>query len=266
MIITVDQLKLIHYYYFIMGIFSLTNAFFLGFTNIFSVIFLVFYVLNSSISWYVAAVARNRMKDYIILNSLKFFINHSILTAITVAGTTLIWVSEIITDIFLLNTLLLVNYFVLFFAGIWYALTRTDFVRSLFTIYDNYMFSRSKNFIIKTKEKYWNYFGRHIVSKEEIKKYKYGTNPEVDDNLRSAWSNKGKKQYVLECLGRIELSLARQALDLIRDKVSMLKSASTSVEDENLLNLNEKMMKDREEAIMEYEKEFYRKAGESELS
>jgi hypothetical protein len=265
MIITVDQLKLIHYYYFMMGIFSLTNAILLGFTNIFSFIFLGFYILNSSISWYMAAVARKKMKDYIILNSLRFFINHSILTVITVAGTTFVWVSEIITDIFLLNALLMANYFVLFLAGLWYVLTRTDFVRSLFTVYDNYIFSRSKNFIIGIKEKHWNYYGRQIVSKEEIKKYRYGTIPEVDDNLLSAWNNKGKKQYILECLGRIELALARQALDLIRDKVSTLKSTSTNVEDENLLILNEKIMKDREEAIMEYEKEFYRKAGEGGL-
>jgi hypothetical protein len=138
-------------------------------------------------------------------------------------------------------------------------------VRSLFTIYDEYVFNRSKNFIIGIKEKNWNYYGRQVVSKEEIKKYKYGTIPEVDDNLLSAWKNKSKIQYVLECLGRIELALARQALELIKGKVSMLKSTSTTVEDENLLILNEKMMKDMEETIIEYEKEFYRKAGESEL-
>ncbi len=50
MIVTVNQLRLIHYFYFIMGIFGLTNAFFVGIGTILSMPFLVFYALNSAIS------------------------------------------------------------------------------------------------------------------------------------------------------------------------------------------------------------------------
>jgi hypothetical protein len=265
MIVTVNQLQLIHYYYFIMGIFSLTNAFFMGFGSPFSLIFLAFYTLNSLISWYMASVARKRMSDYVIVQSLRFFMTHTILTILTVGGTTLVWVSGLIPDIFLLNMLLMANYFVLFLAGLWYILTRTDFVGSLFTVYSSRLFRKSKGFIIRVKETYWDFFGRQLVTEEDIKNYKYGTISEVDENLISAWKNRGKLQYVLECLGRIELSLARHALQYLREKLSFLKTSQSSAENERLINRTESELSEKQRDIMEYEKAFYKKAGESQL-
>jgi hypothetical protein len=262
MIVTVDQLKLIHYFYFVMGIFGLTNALFMGFGSPFLAIFLALYMVNSSVSWYIAHVARKKMSDYVVVNSLGFFISHTLLTILTVAGTTLIWVSEIITDVYLLSALLMTNYFVFFLAGLWYCLMRLDFVRDLFTIYDSYVFTKSKGFIIKVKDKYQAYFGRSLVTDEEIREYKYGTIKEVDGNLMSAWRNKSKTQYVLECLGRIELSMTSHALERLREKISFLRA---SAEGQNSIKRAEEQLREKERNMMEYEKAFYRKTGESEL-
>jgi hypothetical protein len=264
MIVTVNQLRLIHYFYFVMGIFGLANAIFMGFGSPFSMLFLAFYAVNSGISWYMAHVARRKMSSYVVVQSLGFFISHTILAVLTVGGTTLIWVSGIIPDIQLLSTLLTANYFAVFLAGLWYGLIRADFIRDLFTIYDSHIFKKAKAFIIRIKEAYCDFFGRQLVTVEEIRDYRYGTIGEVDENLISAWKNRKKLQYVLECLGRIELSMARHALQRLREKISFLRMTPGN-ENEKPIARAEGKLHDRENEILKYEKTFYRKTGESEL-
>lgn len=262
MIVTVNQIKLIHYFYFVMGIFGFTNAIFIGFGSPFSVLFLAFYAVNSGISWYMAHVARKKMSSYVVVQSLGFFINHAILTVLAVGCTTLIWVSGLISDLYLLNTLLMANYFVVFLAGLWYVLIKADFIRELFKIYDSYLFKRAKAFIIKIKRAYWDFFGMQLVTDDEIQDYKYGTIGEVDENLISAWENRKKLQYVLECLGRIELSMARYALQQLRERISFLRMTPDN-EQGNPIETAERELHDKENEIMKYEKAFYSKTGES---
>jgi hypothetical protein len=261
MIITIGQLKLIHYYYFAMAIFGVVNAFFVGFDSLFSQVFLVFYILNSGVSWYIANVARKKMKDYVVIQSLRFFLNHVIITVLTVGVTLVIWISGVLTDVNLLKTLMTANYFALFLAGLWYAFSRTDFAKELFTVYDSYLFKKCKEFIIKIKDRYRNFFGGEIVSDEDIKRYKYGTNTEVDTNLVSAYQNRSKIQYVLECLGRIELSLARSAIDYLKERIGVLK-ISNDPANERLIQRAEKMLIQKERNIVDYEKAFYSKTAE----
>jgi len=264
MIVTVNQLKLIHYFYFAMGIFGLTNSVFMGFGSPLSMIFLAFYAVNSGVSWYMAHVARRKMSSYVVVQSLGFFINHAIVTVLTVGGTALIWVSGLIPDLHLLSTLLMANYFAMFLAGLWYGLIRADFIRGLFTVYDSYLFKKAKAFIIRIREAYWDFFGRQLVAEGEIQGYEYGTIREVDENLLSAWKNRKKLQYVLECLGRIELSMARHALQQLREKISFLRMTPGS-EREKPIARAEGELQEKENEIMRYEKAFYRKTGESEL-
>jgi hypothetical protein len=264
MIVTINHLKLIHYFYFFMGIFGLTNAIFMGIGTPFSMIFLAFYAVNSGVSWYMANVARKRMSDYVVVQSLGFFIKHSILTVLTVGGTTLLWFSEIITDLNLLSSLLTVNYFALFLAGLWYGLIRMGFVSSLFTIYDSYLFRKAKGFMIRIRKAYMDFFGRQLVTESEIRDYGYGTIKDVDENLISAWKNRNKLQYVLECMGRIELSMARHALQELRERIILL---LTSLDDERsrLVKRAELELRYKEGEIRKYEKAFYLKSGESEF-
>jgi len=264
MIITPRQLKLIHYYYFAMGIFGLANAFFIGIGSPFSIIFLAFYVFNSAISWYIAHVARRKMSGYIVVQSIGFFIWHILLSVITVGMTTLVWMSGIIPEVGLLTAMMMANYFVLFMAGLWYLFTRTDFVSGLFTVYDTYLFKKSKEFMLRIKRKYRGFFGRDIVTDDEIRNYEYGTIQEVDDNLISAWKNKSKLQYVLECLGRIELSLARHVLQYLREELSSLRS-SNDPDSIRLARRAEKEIADRSKDIAQFERNFYKKTGESEF-
>ena len=265
MIITIRQLKLIHYYYFAMGIFGLTNAILIGFGSIFSIIFIIFYVLNSGVSWYVALVARKKMTDYVIVQSLGFFVRHVAVSVLTVGATTLFWISGLVPDAGLLNTMLMANYFVLFVAGLWYMPPRTDFVGELFTIYDNYLFKKSKSFMLGVRRAHREFFGRELVTETQIRDYEYGTINDVDDNLISAWKNKSKMQYVLECLGRIEISLSRFALKIMREKLFFLGGLSDTYENQKLRDDAKRELAEREKDVNEFEKSFYRKTGESEF-
>ena len=265
MIITLRQLQFIHYYYFAMGIFSLSNAFFIGFGSPFSLIFLAFYGTNSAVAWYMSMVTRKRMKTYVVIQSLGFAIRHVIVTVVTVLATAMVWASGVIPDVGLLNTLLMVNYFVMFMAGMWYVITRTDLTRGLFQIYDDRIFRKSKKFIIKMRYAYHNFFGRQLITEHEIRDYKFGIIKEADENFVSAWKNRKKLQYVLECMGRIEIALARYALSILKETIDDLRREPPSEQNIRLIKQSENEARDEEHDIMEYEKEFYRKSGESEF-
>jgi hypothetical protein len=259
MIITVKQLKLIHYFYFVIGIFGLTNAILLGVGSLFSLIFLGFYIANSGVSWYIAYVARRKMRDYLVVQSSSFFVNHTLLTLVTVALTIAVWVSGLITDLVLLNSLLLINFYVLFMAGMWYALTRTDFVSELFSVYDNFVFGRSKEFIIGIKRKNRGIFGSDLVTDKSIRDYKYGTIQEVDYNLVTAWKNRKNKKFAIECMGRIQLTIASKAIDKIQEDLFALGGLPDRYENQKLIKQTKEEIKRRERDLMYFERNFYKK-------
>ena len=157
------------------------------------------------------------------------------------------------------------NYFVLFLAGLWYTITRTDFVSELFTIYDNYLFGKSKSYMLGVKRRHGAFFGRSLVMDSQLKGYKYGTNQDADQNFLSAWKNKGNEQFVLECLGRIEMALARDDISSMKDRLYGLK-VSLDPESQKLAEMMERQIKEKEQDIMHYEKMFYAKTGESEYA
>lgn len=265
MIITVRQLQIIHYYYFAMGIFSLTNAIFVGFESFFSLIFLGFYGANSAVAWYLAMVARKRMRTYVVVQSMGFAVRHVIVTLLAVLATSLIWVTDIIPDTGLLNSLLMVNYFVMFLAGMWYVIARTDLTKGAFQIYDNHVFRKSKKLIIRMRHAYHNFFGRQLVTEHELQDYSFGLIREADENFMNAWKNRKNLQYVLECMGRIEIALARSSLARLNESIGDLKREPPSKYNEKLIAQSEKEADDEERSIIEYEKELYRKSGESEF-
>lgn len=265
MIITVPHLKLIHYFYFAMGIFGLTSVFFVELDSMLALVFAGFYVSNSVVSWFMAYVARKKMSQFVVVESPGFFIRHFLLTVFTVLVTAMIWIYGINLDIQILNNFLMANYFVLFIAGMWYAISRADFAKELFTIYDNYVFRKAKDLIIRLKEKYSSFFGRSLVEKENIRNYGFGTIKEVDDNLISAWKNRKKLQYALECLGRIELAMARELLNSIRERLNTLRLMPGSPERMKEISHAENEFEREKKEIMDYEKVFYTKTGESEF-
>ena len=264
MIVTVEQLRAIHYFYFAMGIFGFANAFFVGLGSPLSMLFIAFYIVNSAVGWYMAYVARKRMAKLVVVQSRGFFITHTVLALLVAGLVSLIWASAAIPEIQILNMVLVANYFAAFLAGLWYAATRAEFVKDLFMIYDNYLFRKSKRFIITMKYAYRDFFGRQIVSDDEIRRYKYGTIEEVDDNLMSAWRNRKKIQYVLECLGRIELYIARHSIDLLKEKISFLITSPDSGH-RNQVGRVQRELRERERKILEYEKVFFHKTGDSEF-
>ncbi len=262
MIITVGQLKLIHYYYFAMGIFSVTNAFFVGFGSLFSILFMAFYGVNLVISMYIATVARRRMRDYIIIQSLGFFLKHVLITVATVGVTTLIWVSNVFQDVGLLSTMIFVNYLFLFLAGMWYILARTEFTHDLFQFYDTRIFRKSKKFMISIRRMNRTYYDRQLVTERDIDTYKFGSIKVVDENILDAWKNKEQGKFVMECMGRIELSIARFNLEDLQEKVSNLGLRTRDPLLIKELEKYEKRLKEKRKEIMLYEKEFFRKTGE----
>lgn len=261
MIISVRQLKLIHYYYFAMGIFSFTNAIFAGIGTFLSYIFLVFYGIFLIISWYIAYVARKQLREYIIISSRSFFIKHIALTVGTVLLTSFIWIFGIIPEAEFLYMLMFANYLVFFMAGMWYILTRTDFVRSLFAFYDKRQFRKAKEFIIRTRKENFNYYGRELITAIDINEYQYGFIVEVDEMMESARDNRANKQYALECLGRIELALARKRLDVIGRKMTDMTAMAPTPVNLKELGKTQREFKDLEHDIIEFEKLFYEKSG-----
>jgi hypothetical protein len=263
MIITIRQLQLVHYSYFMFGIFSFVSAILLGLESIASQLFLAFYCMNSAISWYVAYVTRKRMSKYVIVQSMSYFLMHTLATLVTVAVTVSVWLLEVIPDLDLLHGIIAANYFVTILAGMWYAATRIEPVRRLFTVYDSYVFQKSRGFMAGLRHANKGFFGLDIASEKDISSYEFGKIKEVDSNMVQAWRNREKRQFCLECLARVEIALANESLKFIRNKIAYMRMLPASRADERLLRWTENELLEKKADIMRFEKGYYRKSGES---
>ena len=75
-----EYFQIAHYYFFSLGIFSLTTALIYWGNGIYPIILAAFYVAHSVISWYMSWFIHHRMVDVFIINMKKYSISHLILT------------------------------------------------------------------------------------------------------------------------------------------------------------------------------------------
>ncbi len=248
-----DSFQIVHYYYFCMGMFSFTAAIMFGFP--YSLFFIMFFILHSIISWYVSYFMQKKMNKFIVIQSGSYFISHFILTILTVGFTLILWYYQVFIELFLLESIIFINYFVLFIGILWYALSRIDVVNGLFAYFDSINFKRAKKLVIKKRE---DLGLKKLVTDAIIDSYEPGSHLEVDSLIMSIWGK--RKGNIKERIYNLEMKLCTNIIDRYRNKIQKIKSKTAiTVADMKLIESYERFIKNYEKEAIKYEELFSKK-------
>ncbi|MCK4496930.1 MAG: hypothetical protein KAU24_01960 [Candidatus Aenigmarchaeota archaeon] len=253
--IGVKYFQIIHYYYFCMGIFSFTVAIIFGFP--YYLYFIMFYILHSGISWYVALFMEKKMKKFVVIQSSGYMVSHALLTVLTSGMTLVLWSYNILIEKFLIDSIIYINYYIFFLGLLWYVMTRFDVVSELFAYFDSLTLKRAKKLILNKREKLKL---RKLITDIKIKSYEPGSEPEIDSILISTWRK--RKSRLVRNIYEFETKMCESIIKKFRDRIEKLRSEPvTRLTDQKMIKSYENFIQDYEKTALEYEK-FFSKRGE----
>ena len=249
-----EYFEIIHYYYFSIGIFSFMCAILFGFSAVYSIAFIILYIGQSSFGWYISWFMQKKMRQFVIPNSLGYMGTHVFFTFFVGALTFGIWMLGALNEELLVTVVLYANYFIFFLAVVWYLTIRFGLVKALFDVYDSRVMENAKDLVVKTRDSRKDVFTRMLVSRESIKGYRPGSNPEIDGLLVKAWKEKGT-EHLLKTVTEIEMELCNQLVNRLRKWMGDTSSkAEITPADKRGLEKYAKMVEEYATASVEYEK------------
>ncbi|MCX6814249.1 MAG: MFS transporter [Candidatus Aenigmarchaeota archaeon] len=250
-----EYFEVIHYYYFSIGIFSFMCAIIFGFSAFYSVIFILLYIGLSSFSWYTSWFMQKRMREFIIPNSINYAGIHVFFTLFVGGLTFGVWLLGVLKEELLITIILYLNYFVFFLAVVWYIIVKFGVVKEIFDVYDSRIMQNAKKLIIKTRESKKDIFTRTLVSSDNIKNYRTGSNPEIDELLLNAWREK-KSQKLLKRITEIEIAFCNQTVERMRKWIGQTTSKGViTPRERDTITRYEQAIDEYAKASMEYEKD-----------
>jgi len=249
-----QYLETAHYYYFSIGIFSFMCAIIFGFSAVYSIMFIILYIGQSSFAWYISWIMQRKMRQLVIPSSLRFASEHVAFTFLIGGMTFCLWYFNALNEENLISSILYVNYFVFFAAVVWYLTMRFGVVKTLFDVYDSRMIEKAKKIFIKTRDVRKDIFTRTIASDEAIKKYKSGSDAEIDEMLMGICKEKGGQKLVRK-VAEIEMVMCSRTVERLRRQTEEIisKGAITPRERAAIERYNQ-MIEEYSKISMEYEK------------
>jgi hypothetical protein len=257
-----EYFEIIHYYYFSLGLFSFMCSMIFGFSAVYSVIFVLLYVGLSAFAWYTSWFMQKKMREFIIPNSLSYAAVHVFFTLFVGGLTFGIWLLGALQEELLITVLLYVNYFVFFFAVVWYLIVKFGVVKEIFDVYDSRIMQNAKNLVIKTRESRKDIFTRTLISADNIKNYKPGSNPEIDELLLNAWREKHSRN-LLKRIAEIEIAFSNHIVSRLRKWITQTTSKDViTPRERDTITRYEQAIEQYAKASMEYEKNVVSKLPE----
>ncbi len=186
----ITYLQAVHYYYFALGLMSFFTAMLLGFMPAYFIIFITLFALNSAVSWFMSVSIYRRVKQLIVINSLKYAIKHFVLALFLILGEISLLFLAPGYFIPVLNIFMFINFFALFAVAMLYGISRVHFVRKEFAVQDVFRIRVAKNMIIHFRHK--KGIRPVFVTDQEIREYKPGTVHSLDKILASLAKSMGR--------------------------------------------------------------------------
>jgi hypothetical protein len=249
-----EYFEIIHYYYFSLGLFSFMCSMIFGFSAVYSVIFILLYAGLSAFAWYTSWFMQKKMREFIIPNSMAYAATHVFFTLFVGGLTFGIWLLGALQEELLITVLLYVNYFVFFLAVVWYLIVKFGVVKEIFDVYDTRIMRNAKNLIIKTRDSRKDIFTRALVSSDNIKNYRTGSNPEIDELLLNAWRERNK-QKLLKRITEMEIAFSNQTVERMRKWISQTTSKDTiTPRERETITRYEQAIEEYAKSSMDYEK------------
>jgi len=250
--IPVSWLQGIHYYFFGIGIFSFASAIIFSQYPSYFILFMVLYIGNSFLSWYMSWWVHKRVKKQIILNYQKYMINHFIVAVVAVsilalllflnfarfvtAGTEQITFSMIIPEF--IDSIMIFNYFVFSSAAIWSFALRFDMINKAFSTYNTFTARRARDFAIKKRSEFK--LGV-LVPVDRFKGYKIGSNEKIDALLMEIWTDR-KSPTLKKSIGKLELAMSETVISELNVRIDNLMRSENPSENRVLVMNYQKLI------------------------
>ncbi|UCD06809.1 MAG: hypothetical protein JSW41_03130 [Candidatus Aenigmatarchaeota archaeon] len=248
-----EYFQIIHYYYFCMGIFSFTAAIMFGFP--YSIFFIIFCIIHSAISWYVAYFMEERMRKFVVIQSSGYMASHVLLTFLTAGLTLFLWYYQVFIERFLIDSIIQINYFVFFLGLLWYIMTRFGVVGNLFAYFDSLTLRRAKRLILNKRGELGL---KKLITDIKIKSYEPGSEPEIDSILISVWRE--RESNIERNIYEFETKMCEKIVEKFRDRIEKIKSKpDLTLTDQKMIRSYERFIEDYERNDIEYEKFFIKK-------
>jgi len=249
-----EYFETIHYYYFSLGLFSFMCSVIFGFSAVYSVIFILLYIGLSAFAWYTSWFMQKKMREFVIPNSFAYAATHVFFTFLVGGMTFGIWILGALNEELLITIILYVNYFVFFLAVVWYLIVKFGFVKALFDVYDSRIMKNAKNLVIKTRDSRKDIFTRTLVSSDNIKNYRTGSDPEIDELLLNAWRVKNS-QKLLKMIADIEIAFSNRIVNRLRKWIDQTVSRGViTPRERDTITRYEQAIEQYAKASIEYEK------------
>jgi len=252
-----EYLQIVHYYFFSLGIFSLTSAFLFWDYTIYSYLFVGFYILHSAISWYVSWVMYTRMQEVLIIKSRRYALSHIVLTLWTGGLAVVMWLLFEIEYESMMTSLLMINFFVIFLGGIWYIIGKFKVSEKYFEWQDRGKLDSARRAVMDFRETN----KLKVVEDWIVDEYSWGSNESMDRLFIQAKRRRdeGDVRGFAEAARGIEMGLCDERLSDIDRKMSKMRKEEKP--DEKLLKTYQDIAIKYRKEISEYDKHFYGRFG-----
>ncbi len=249
-----EYFQTIHYYFFSLGIFSLTTSFLFTSYNAYTYIFMGFYIVNSAISWYLSWFMHARMKAVFIIKTGRYAASHVFLTVF--AGGTAVamyWFFELQFES-IITAFLMVNFFVIFMGFMWYVLGVTRIASRFLEWQERGRLDLGRDMVMRFREKK----GLKLVDDETMRSYRWGTDAKVDSLFMQVKLKSGKGEDFTELVRQLEMRISDLQVRELEQKIEKLGAGEPGKADKDMMDGYKSMVKSHEKSMLEYEKSLYR--------
>ena len=250
-----EYLQTIHYYFFALGMFSLVSAATFSDLSVYSYLFIGFYGTHSAVSWYVSWAMHRSMREVIVINSGRYALSHIVLTVWSAALAVLMWFLFDVNYEYLMFSLISVNFFALFLAGLWLALARMRLLQRFVSWQDRKQLDASREAVAEFRRKAKLY----LVDDDMLLGYAWGSDRRIDGlfgdaaRLNQAGDRKGFAGKVRE----LEIAICEMRMRELEEEIRVLGTPAGD-EERQLLKHYQELSVTYRRRIVEYEKEFAR--------
>ncbi len=248
-----EHFQTVHYYFFSLGMFSLTIAFMFPLDSVFSFIFISFYTLHSAIAWYMSWFLHRRVKAIYIIQNARYIANHAVLTVIS-GGLAVAFYYVFSADFeAMMTSIITVNFFVVFLGFMWYAMGAMRVAEKFFEWQEERKLQIGRDMVLRFRKRRMI----DLLDEEAIKGYKWGTDSSMDQAFMDVKVKSESGADFGDEVKRVELGLSELKISELERKIQNLETGDVSQSDMDLIKTYREAIKTQRRRMMEYEKRFY---------
>jgi hypothetical protein len=248
-----EHFQTVHYYFFSLGMFSLTIAFMFPLDSLLSLIFMSFYAVHSAIAWYMSWFLYKRVKALYIINSKSYITHHVILTLLSGGLAVAFYCIFAANFEAMMTSVITVNFFVIFLGFLWYLMGAMKIAEKFVDWQEARKLQVGRDMLFRFRKRRMI----DLLDDETIKSYKFGTDSTIDQLFMSIKMKSEMGEDFGDDVREAEVKIAEVKIQQLEGKTQKLERGGASPADMNLIKSYREAIVKEKKRIMDYEKRFY---------